>query len=313
MIVAFATVPNTVHVFNAETHEDIFKFNSDESVQSLAFDPTGKILLVRNYLKLVIVDVRSMLSTSSMTFDNLITSVVFHPSGDKIAVGLADGRVFIKILTVSDCPTICSFKVDPPAHDAGNMADPVRGIEVSADGERVFTAGRDGYVKVWSFTSGELVNTFGPGQEIFYMCQSPDGNLIATFSRTMFGAQYTVWRSENGEMVKQSEHLGIRCQYFMFVDNDTIVLTSGEKVFRTPYSHEEFEDITTSTLLYGKLCKVTNSPSAIVCFSPTASEAKVQIIDLTQGVTPIDSVLYTIPTDNHLLCACAIIPFVVLL
>jgi WD40 repeat protein len=124
------------------------------------------------------------------TFDGSASALAFAPGGTELAVGLKDGR--LRLLELATLTTVREVK----AH-----ATQVEGVEYSADGAWLVTAGRqDHTAKVWNARTGELRATLtGHVHNLTRASFSPDATLVATSS---VDNTARIWDARTGEILR---------------------------------------------------------------------------------------------------------------
>jgi len=165
---------------------------AQESVQSLALSPDGKLL-----------------ATGGQSFDNLIRlwdlaaggvpirtlaghtdgvySVAFSPDGKILASGSRDKTVRLWDITTGQ---EIFFSLD---HGAG-----VKAVAFSPDGSLLATGGEDGKARLWNLQTMQVVYTLDTGNySVDCVAFSPDGNLLATGGA--YDDAVRLWNSHTGE------------------------------------------------------------------------------------------------------------------
>lgn len=102
-----------------------------------------------------------------------IRSISFHPTGDYLLSGTADGPVRLYDVRQGQC---FSSQNDSDNHQSG-----INYVRWSADGRMYVTAGDDGNIKIWDSQSGKLINTIQAahgGHQVASVCFSKTGRYL---------------------------------------------------------------------------------------------------------------------------------------
>lgn len=96
------------------------------------------------------------------------TAVAFLPDGKSVIVG-----------TESESASLWDLEKQTRVKELPGHRSAVRGICVAPTGERAWTGGEDGEVRMWKLPGGELTSTIPSRQGITAMALSPDGEVLA--------------------------------------------------------------------------------------------------------------------------------------
>ena len=148
--------------------------NVGQRTYALSMSPDGKLLAVGcgapgrlGETRLIDPATGELKNVLGSTGD-VVLDVAFSPTGDRIAVGAADGivRVF-EVASGKELVTINSH------------SDWVTAVTWNADGSKLATASRDKTAKVFDSKTGELLVTYsGHGQPVKGVAFHPDGNEV---------------------------------------------------------------------------------------------------------------------------------------
>jgi WD40 repeat protein/formylglycine-generating enzyme required for sulfatase activity len=180
-----------VHVYNAETLEEVFLIESDAWLTSVAFSPDGQTLAsgaLDDTVRLWRVSDGALLHILEAEGVN---SVAFSPDGQTLASGSWDETV--RLWQVSD---------EALLHILEGHTEGVRSVTFSPDGQTLASGSWDDTVRLWRVSDGALLHTLeGHTGDVESVAFSPDGQTLAS------GADDTVrlWRVSDGALLHTLE------------------------------------------------------------------------------------------------------------
>ncbi len=125
---------------------------------------------------------------------NSLRSLAFNPFRNRIAIGSSDGR--IRLLDRQDSSVIFSAPAHPPSCFC---------LSYSADGEWLYSGGRDARLTRWRVTDKGLEaarSVDAHGSTVNDLALHPDGQFLATASRDK---TIKLWRADTLELLKVCE------------------------------------------------------------------------------------------------------------
>jgi WD40 repeat protein len=176
---------NSMLVFSIDRAELVATIDAPNLVGIVAFSPNGKTIATSGAIgdnDVHIWDSTSGKSVEVLTSGSQLVDFVYSPTGDRIAVALANGGV-----NVFD---VASGRIVATAQGPKFL----RTISFSPDGTQLLTAGKDPAANLWDAKSGALVATFDTrGTETDHAAFNHAGSQIvtATVERTV-----TVWATK---------------------------------------------------------------------------------------------------------------------
>jgi hypothetical protein len=149
-----------------------------------------------------------------------VYSVAFHPDGDRIVSGGADGTIRLW-RTQGMVPLQLFF----------DHGDYVRSVAFSPDGQRIVSGSEDRTVRLWDAASGEQLRQLnGHGGWVYAVGFSPDGQRIVSGSDD---STVRLWDAASGEQLRQLEgHGGWVYAVAFSPDGQRIVLGGDDSTVR---------------------------------------------------------------------------------
>lgn len=133
-----------------------------DAIRSLTWSPDGKLLATAGFRRVSLWEASPLRRTRDWTNGLVgpVTALAFSPDGSRLAIG--DGEAgrsgFVRVLSVGTGARLASWR----AH-----GDSVFGLQFSADGQRLVTAGGDRLVRVWdSATHREIATLEGHAAQV---------------------------------------------------------------------------------------------------------------------------------------------------
>lgn len=193
-----------VSLYDAETLEELLYFETDSSVNSLAFSLDGNTLatgLIDNSIRVWKVSDGTLLKkfenqqeeTANSGADNVQVNVVaFSPNGELLAAGLSDGNV--NVWKLADDTIILT----PKKQGSG-----ISGLFFSPDGSTLISSSYDGTTYSRNVVDGKLIGTFG-GRNIRVAALSANGKILVTYDRRYINetGNLFIWDTENGKKLQ---------------------------------------------------------------------------------------------------------------
>jgi WD40 repeat protein len=147
-------------------------------------------------------------ATQSLAHPNLVDSLAFDPTGNRLATGCHDGQLRIWDLTKTPQPVITKAIV---AHAAkGQEPTAIYAVAWTPDGKQVLSGSFDRTLKLWDPTSGALVREFkahdtkvfpkGHQLGVFSAAFSPDGKFLVSGGDDRI---INIWNTADGSVVRQ--------------------------------------------------------------------------------------------------------------
>jgi WD40 repeat protein len=201
-------------------------FGHDAPVRAVLFHPDGKRIISAGDDKTARVWTSALIR--QWTQPGPVHQVIFSPKGDQV---LAAGDKTIQIYNAADGKQLRAIN----AH-----AGPVAGLGLSADGQRLVTAGADSSVQVWSLApskpgtkdEGKPLTSIpldGPAQSVAI---SPNGQRVAVAA----GAKDTLIRvfdlPSGRELLALADHKGTVPALAFATDNRTLISAGADKAAR---------------------------------------------------------------------------------
>lgn len=201
-LIAVATTIG-VSLYQADTLDEILYFETDASVNSLAFAPDGQTLatgLSDNTVKLWRESDGSFINSLDDHIEENskndvekpeVTSIAFSPDGSLLAGGSTDGTV--RIWRVSSGELINTYK---------SHTEKVTSVFFSLDGQAIFSASWDSKVQLVQVSDGKQIRKFsGTGSgSLIDAALSQDGKTLAAYD-SQYGNIY-LWNVEDGTKIK---------------------------------------------------------------------------------------------------------------
>lgn len=190
-----------VSIYQADTLEEKIYFETNASVNSLAFSPDGETIATGsndNTAKLWKPSDGTLLkslegpkedTTAKTKADQVeVSSVAFSPDGIQLAGGSTDGTV--TIWQVSD-----GILVDTLRNHTGNVSS----VFFSPDGQALFSASWDGRMRMVNVSDGKIVRSFG-GLKLTDSTISADGKVLAAYDEGVYSL--ILWDVESGKKLQ---------------------------------------------------------------------------------------------------------------
>jgi DNA-binding beta-propeller fold protein YncE len=183
------------------------------TVWEAAFSPDGKQAVyvvvnpgrnVRGY----VVDVEAKTPITALAGSGDAYCLAFSPDGTLLALGglgrYPDGRIWLYDTThwavIREMPA-----------PGQNVLD----LVFSSDGARLYSAGTDGLIRIWSTADGALLGNFQIGRQANRIALSPEGSLMASIycsSNDAYGCTIggvVVWRVADGRIIVEFADLAL--------------------------------------------------------------------------------------------------------
>ena len=199
-LIAIATTLG-VSVYQADTLEEKIYFETNASVNSLAFSPDGETIAtglndntMTTWNALDGTLLKSFESPKEETIKaekEEVTSVVFSPDGNLLAAGSSNGTV--SLWQVSDASLVNTLK---------NHKLRVSSVFFSPDGQALFSASWDGKVNMVNLADGTFIRRF-TGQSIIDAAISSDGKVLSAYDENAYNL--IVWDVETGKKLQTIE------------------------------------------------------------------------------------------------------------
>jgi WD40 repeat protein len=170
----------------------------DNRVYSVSFSPDGEIVASGNGY-----DLGTAMNTATIQLwqwqrpslpqvnaHNIVTSVVFNPSGDRFASSGMDGTIKFWQLSPSQNPIALEKTL--------NTESIVNALSFSADGGQLIVGNDDGTIALWRSDGSSIVRANGHQGAVTAVSASPDGKLFASGSDD---GTISLWDSD-GKLVK---------------------------------------------------------------------------------------------------------------
>ncbi|KAG0019776.1 hypothetical protein BGZ80_005277, partial [Entomortierella chlamydospora] len=124
--------------------------------------------------------------------DNVILSLTFSPTGDRIASASWDGMVKLWGVQTYDC-------LDLSGHSKGVYA-----VAYSPKGDQIASGSADNTVRLWDVKTGNCIYTLkGHSDQVFCVAYSPTGDQVASGS---FDNTVRLWNPETGDCTLTLQH-----------------------------------------------------------------------------------------------------------
>lgn len=109
----------------------------------------------------------------------------------------------------------------------------IQNVKISPNEKQLLTQGEDGCVKVWDFSTGELLYTVGLPQEVRKLCcYSPSGEYILTFKKADGGRTLRLLKSGDGTITNSiCSGIGAATAACFSPDGTHIAVGTGEGAF----------------------------------------------------------------------------------
>jgi WD40 repeat protein/predicted Ser/Thr protein kinase len=182
-------------------------------VNSIAFNPNGRLLASANSYAIRLWDVSSRKELTSFKLDRTFTSrIAFSPDGTYLACTSGLNAIYIfdvlsgaqsKVIRISGMLPL------PPAERRVGESRPVQitSISFSPDGSRIASGSNDGAVRFWDVATGREVSRVSVTDSVNSVAFSPDGRRVATASGDVSGLQQRlrepavrVWDVDSGKL-----------------------------------------------------------------------------------------------------------------
>ena len=145
---------------------------SKSAVTALAFGPSTERFATGHYDGTVVVHRKSgALPISGQS--GYVTRLVYSPSGERLAIGTSSGAILIYDL-----------KADVPLQTFVGHQGPVNGLQYTADGQQIFSAGADGQVLIIDTITGMQRNAGIPKDESLQGLGLLSENLVVAVRQT---------------------------------------------------------------------------------------------------------------------------------
>ncbi len=189
-----------VSIHQADTLEEILYFETNASVNSLAFSPDGETIatgLKDNTLKLWKASDGVLLKSLDGHTDETakkgakkaeVTSVAFSPDGNQLAGGSTDGTV--SLWQISDGSLVNTLK---------DHTKNITSVFFSPDGQALFSASWDGKVSMVNVADGKPIRTFA-GRDISDSSVSADGKILVADDQG--NNSLIIWDVESGKKLQ---------------------------------------------------------------------------------------------------------------
>jgi WD40 repeat protein len=162
-----------------------------------AFMPDNRHLLFKNEMGIQAVDLQTRQSEEflpgSSNPGGLVTATALSPNGDRLALAQADNT--IQVYQTADKKLLYTL----PAH-----TDIITELEFTQDGERLYSASHDQWVRVWN-RDGKEVGAFQPTgaddfpNAVLGMGLSRDGQMLATIP---FDGKTKIWDAQKFTLIR---------------------------------------------------------------------------------------------------------------
>lgn len=163
-----------------------------------AFMPDSRHLFTKGDAGIQIMDLQAKLSEDFIsipsTSGGLAAVTALSPKGDLLALGLTDNS--IQVYRTADKKLL---------HILNGHTDIITELEFSPDGEKLYSASHDTWVRVWD-RSGKQVGAFQPTgaddfpNEVLGMSLSADGKMLATIP---FDGKTKIWDADKFTLIRE--------------------------------------------------------------------------------------------------------------
>jgi WD40 repeat protein/serine/threonine protein kinase len=188
---------------------------------SPVFSPDGKYVAMGLFLQGVKVwDAATGQEAFSCKYPEgkIVFQIAFSLDGKRLVVGGDDG---IHIIDVATRETVAVW---PSASNS-------RGLALSPDGHLLATGSNEGFVELWDFDSGQLLDTFrGHVGAVEHIAFSPDSNRLASVG---VDGSLRMWDTNAERLALSVSENASNCLLELSSDGDTASSGIGEKVVRS--------------------------------------------------------------------------------
>ena len=171
-------------------------------VQSVTFSPMGDVIASGSFPRLgeptestinlwsVETGILELSKKIDLLGNEPTVCVSFHPSGDVLASGSADGWVYL--WNVKSGKWIKTLR---------GHSDYVHSVSFSPSGDIIASGSDDGTIKLWNFKTGKLIKTLKGHHSdgVYSVSFSPSGDVLAS---TGYDGYIMLWNVETGELIK---------------------------------------------------------------------------------------------------------------
>jgi WD40 repeat protein len=229
-LVVTAGLDNTARVWNAASGEQLALLAGHEGfVNDARFDPGGgRVVTAGEDGTARTWDARSGDLLATLTGPGgPVKSAVFHPDGSQIATANHHSTAILW-----DAVDAGRLFVMPGAVLEGQLTNlAVHVVEFSPDGNRLLSAGEDGFVNVWDTGSGAnllSINTHNRG--VTWADLSPDGSRI--LSAAYLAGVAAVWDASNGSQLATIDQGSIINDVSFSTDSTSVVTVGSDPAVR---------------------------------------------------------------------------------
>jgi len=195
---------HAVYVWDTETGQELIALKgSQESVEQVAFGTDDVTLAVLNRSgKMRLFEARPQRGELSFRAESVVSSINYHPDGDRIVTGSADGviqlwdaetgRQVMRLVEHRYPVTSVNFISRGTPELVTTLGDPVEAIRQVREGEFL--------LKRWDLITGKpKLNVFAHQYSITRSAVSPNGKLIAT---TSLDGTCCIWDAQHGGLIR---------------------------------------------------------------------------------------------------------------
>lgn len=229
-LIAVATTLG-VSVYPADTLDEMLYFETNASVNSIAFSPDGETIatgLSDNTVKLWKASDGTLLKSLDGHTDETakkdakkaeVTGVAFSPDGSQLAGGSTDGTV--SLWQVSDGSLVNTLR---------NHTVNVSSVFFSPDGQALFSASWDGRVRMVNVSDGKIVRSFG-GLRLTDSTISADGKVLAAYDEGVYSL--ILWDVESGKKLQTIKGFAL----YAYGDLDMALSPDGQFIVAGMHDH----------------------------------------------------------------------------
>lgn len=191
-----------ITILNGGTLDEVLYFETNASISSIAYSPDGKMLatgLNDNTVKTWQVSDGSLITSFESPKEKLIskdavkdrmTNLDFSPDGSLLAGGSSDNSVLL--WSVTDGTLLGTFEY--------HTRD-VTGVFFSPDSQTLFSAAKDGKVRMINVVEKKLINSLA-GEFITEMEISKDGKTLVAIDYSGIDSKFILWNVDDGKVFK---------------------------------------------------------------------------------------------------------------